>query len=185
MAKQYSEIEPAYADFISRQKIFFVASAAPEGRINLSPKGLDCLRIISPRQVIYLDRTGSGNETAAHLLADGRLTMMFCAFDGPPLILRLYGRGQTLARNSEAYATLLTEKFDGCEPVGARHMIVLDVELVQTSCGYAVPLMSFTDDRESLDRWAMSKGEDGLEAYRAEKNSFSLDGLPTGMSNAK
>ena len=98
MAKKFEQIEPAHHDFILRQKIFFVASAASGGRINLSPKGLDCLRILNPNQIVYLDRTGSGNETAAHMLADGRLTIMFCAFDWPPMILRLYGHGKTLAR---------------------------------------------------------------------------------------
>ena len=181
MAKKFDHIEPAHQDFILRQKVFFVSSSAAKGRINLSPKGHDCLRILNANQVVYLDRTGSGNETAAHMLADGRLTMMFCAFEGPPMILRLYGHGRTLARGSDAYAGLLENAYQGIEPVGARHMILQDIDLVQTSCGFAVPLMDFTAERESLDRWARSKGEEGLVEYRRKKNSVSLDGLPTGI----
>ena len=181
MAKKFEQIEPAHHDFILRQKIFFVASAASGGRINLSPKGLDCLRILNPNQIVYLDRTGSGNETAAHMLADGRLTIMFCAFDGPPMILRLYGHGKTLARGCHEYAALLDSVYQGIEPAGARQMVIQDIDLVQTSCGYAVPLMDYEGDRDGLDRWAQSKGEDGLMAYRKEKNSVSLDGLPTGI----
>jgi hypothetical protein len=181
MAKKFDHIEPAHHDFILRQKIFFVASSASGGRINLSPKGLDCLRILTANQVVYLDRTGSGNETAAHMLADGRLTIMFCAFEGAPLILRLYGHGKTLARGSADYDALLENVYEGIEPAGARHMIVQDIDLVQTSCGFAVPLMDFAGDREGLDRWAVTKGEEGLIAYRREKNSVSLDGLPTGI----
>ena len=127
MAKKFDQMEPAHQDFISRQKIFFVSSGAAKGRINLSPKGHDCLRILNANRIVYLDRTGSGNETAAHMLADGRLTIMFCAFEGPPMILRLYGHGRTLARGSEAYAALLENAYQGIEPPGARHMIVQDI----------------------------------------------------------
>lgn len=184
MAKQFASIEAQHRDFIARQHLFFVASAAEDTRINLSPKGHDCLRVLDPHRVVYLDRTGSGAETAAHLRADGRLTLMFCALEGPPMILRLYGRGRTLHRGGEDYAAILADAFDGCEPPGARQMVLLEVDLVQTSCGFAVPLYAYQGERPSLDRWAESQGEAGLAAYRREKNAVSLDGLPTGLDEA-
>jgi hypothetical protein len=181
MAEQFAQIEPALRDFILRQHVFFVATAAAGGRVNLSPKGLDALRVLGPNRVAYLDLTGSGNETAAHLRADGRLTLMMCAFEGPPRILRLYGRGRVLRRGTEGYARLLAEAFGGEEPLGARQIVLLEVELVQTSCGYGVPLYAYRGERPALARWAESKGEEGLEAYRREYNVRSIDGLPTGL----
>lgn len=181
MAKQYPSIAPAQRQFIESQRVFFTASATADGHINLSPKGLDALRVLDAGTVAYLDLTGSGNETAAHLRADGRLTLMFCAFDGPPMILRLYGRGRALPRGGSAYGALLADAFGGVEPPGARQIIVLAVDLVQTSCGYGVPLLEYRAERPGLIRWAETKGEDGLAAYRQEKNRVSLDGLPTGV----
>ena len=181
MAKQFPSIEPKQRAFIERQHVFFVASAAPGSRVNLSPKGLDALRVLGPNRVVYLDRTGSGNETAAHMLADGRLTIMFCAFEGPPLILRLYGRGRVIRRGGAEYAALLAAEYGGNEPLGARQIVEIAIDLVQTSCGYAVPNYEFIGDRPSLDNWAAAKGPDGLEAYWHEKNERSIDGLPTGM----
>jgi hypothetical protein len=181
MAKQFPRIEATHRDFISRQHLFFTASATPLGRVNLSPKGLHSLRVLGPNQVAYLDLTGSGNETAAHLLADGRLTIMFCAFEGAPLILRLYGRGRTVYRDDPEYKPLLAEAFGGDEPLAARQIVVLDVELVHTSCGFGVPAFDFRGERDSLPRWAQSKGEAGLEAYRRVHNARSMDGLPTGL----
>ncbi len=181
MAKDFPSIEPAHREFILRQHMFFVASAAATGHINLSPKGLDSLRILGNNEIAYLDLTGSGNETAAHLLADGRLTLMFCAFEGTPLILRLYGRGRSLPRSSAKYGAILAAEFGGTEPLGARQMILLDVERVQTSCGYAVPSFTFAGDRAGLTRWAEAKGEKGLEAYRRAHNLTSIDGFPTGL----
>ena len=180
MAKQFPSIEPAHRAFIERQRVFFAASAAPEARVNVSPRGTDALRVLGPNAVAYLDRTGSGNETAAHLRADGRLTLMLCAIEGPPLIVRLYGRGRTLRRGGPEYARLLAEAFGGEEPIGARQIVVLDVELVQTSCGYGVPRFDYKGERESLTRWSEDKGEDGLEAYRREKNARSIDGCRRG-----
>ncbi len=184
MAKEFRSIEPAHRQFILRQHMFFVASAAATGHVNLSPKGLDSLRLVGNNRAAYLDLTGSGNETAAHLLADGRLTLMFCAFEGAPLILRLYGHGRSLRRGSAAYAEILAGEFGGAEPVGARQMILLDVERVQTSCGYGVPLFTFAGDRPSLTRWAEAKGEAGLEAYRRANNLRSIDGFATGLLEA-
>jgi hypothetical protein len=180
MGKQFPQLDAKHREFISRQRIFFAASAAPNARVNVSPRGADAFAVIDERTVAYLDRTGSGNETAAHLKADGRLTIMFCAFDGPPNILRLYGRGEILRRGNSAYASLLESVFDGVEPAGARQIVRLHVDFVQASCGYGTPLFGYRGERPSLDNWARSKGEEGLEAYRREKNVVSNDGLPTG-----
>ena len=181
MAQKHPSISPAHRAFIEKQHIFFTASAAAEGPVNLSPKGLGGFRVLDANTVAYLDLTGSGNETAAHMLADGRLTIMFCAFQGPPLILRLYGQGRVVGRADPEYRTLLDGPFGGDEPVGARHIVVLSVDLVQTSCGYAVPSYTYKAERPSLVRWAEDKGEEGLRAYRAQKNMVSLGGLPTGL----
>jgi hypothetical protein len=182
MAKQFDRIGAQHADFIARQHIFFTASATADSRINLSPKGLDALRVLDEHSVCWLDLTGSGAETAAHMRHDGRLTVMVCAFQGPPLILRLYGRGTILPRGEEAYGQILASAFEGKELVGARQIVRLDVDLVQTSCGFGVPRYDYQGERDSLIRWAEAKGEDGLADYRAEKNAVSLDGLPTGVT---
>jgi hypothetical protein len=181
MGKQFAQIEPSHVEFIESQRIFFNASASAEGRVNVSPRDVAALRILDSHTVIYIDRTGSGNETAAHMLADGRLTLMFCAFDGPPMILRLYGRGRILPRGGEEYASLLALQFEGVEVPGARQMVRLDVDSVQTSCGMNVPLFDYVADREQLTRWSVAKGETELETYRRQKNAVSIDGLPTGM----
>jgi len=178
MAKFYPSIEPKLRDFIERQHVFFTATAAEGTRVNLSPKGLDALRILDPNRVAYLDLTGSGNETAAHLRVDGRLTIMMCAFEGPPNILRLYGRGHVAPRGSEEYETILGEAFGGREPIGARQIIVLDVETAQTSCGFGVPVYDYEGERPSLENWAVQKGD--LADYRRRHNMVSIDGLPTG-----
>ena len=123
----------------------------------------------------------AATKTAAHVLADGRMTIMFCALDGPPLILRLYGRGTAVVRGSRDYADLLSGHFGGDEPLGARQMMRLDFDLVKTSCGYGVPLMEYRGERDTMDRWAEAKGPDGVEAYWAAKNLVSIDGLPTGF----
>src|SRR3954452_24638208 len=159
MAKQFPHITDAHRDFIARQHVFFTASAAEGARVNLSPKPADAFRVLGDNAVAYLDRTGSGNETAAHLLADGRLTIMFCSFEGPPSILRLYGRGEVLHRGTPDYLALLRVRYDGQEPPGARQIVRLAVEVVQTSCGYGVPLFDFKERRPTLHRWAQSKGE--------------------------
>jgi hypothetical protein len=181
VAKQFSSIEPSHREFILKQRIFFNASAAPSGHVNLSPRDVASLRVLGTDTVVYLDRTGSGNETAAHLLADGRLTLMFCAFEGPPLILRLYGRGRVIRRHTTEYAAILASEFAGVEPLGARQMIMLHVDRVQTSCGYGVPFFEYVGERNTLDRWAAAKGEAGLEEYRRLKNVHSIDGFDTGL----
>jgi len=181
MGKVHEHITAELADFIAAQPLFFVASAplSPEGHVNLSPKGLDCLRVLGPDRVAYLDLTGSGNETAAHLAENGRVTLMFCAFDGRPQILRLYGRG-TVALPGSALWDELRPLFP--DHPGARHLIVAEVERVQTSCGFAVPLMEFSGQRDTLLKWAEKQGEDGLTEYRREKNVASIDGLPAPLA---
>lgn len=181
MAKQLPALTPVLRQFIERQKIFFVASTAPGARVNLSPKGNECLAVLSDNAVAYLDRTGSGNETAAHMLADGRLTFMFCAFEGPPVILRLYGRGTILRRDSLEFREFVDGHFGGRSVPGCRQAVRLDFDLVQTSCGYAVPLMDYLEDRTILDDWASSQTEAELEAYWRLKNERSIDGLPTAL----
>lgn len=181
MAKDHPALTQHQRDFIARQHMFFTASAAAGTRINISPRSTDLFRVLGDNAACYLDRTGSGNETAAHLLADGRLTIMFCAVEGPPLILRLYGRGRTIARGSDEYAELLASQFGAEEPLGARQIIRIDFDLVKTSCGYGVPLMEYQAERDTMDRWAEAKGPEGLAAYQREKNVTSIDGLPTGF----
>lgn len=182
MASFFQHIEPAHAAFIARQHIFFTGSAAATGRVNVSPRGADAFRVLDPNTVAYLDETGSGNETAAHLRASGRLTIMFCGFENVPKILRLYGRGRSLPRGTPDYVALLDTAYANQEPPGARQIIVLDIDLVQTSCGYGVPLFDYKEDRPTLRRWAESKGEEGLAAYRRQKNVRSLDGFDTGVA---
>ncbi|GJD96703.1 pyridoxamine 5'-phosphate oxidase family protein [Methylobacterium iners] len=181
MGKQFDRIDENHRAFIARQRIFFTASATADARVNVSPRSTEAFRILGPNACAYLDRTGSGNETAAHLLADGRLTVMFCAFEGAPRILRLYGRAQMLPRGSAPYDALLAEAFGGTAPRGARQILRLAVDLVQTSCGYGVPLFDYVGERDGLERWAETKTDAELEAYQRQKNSRSLDGLPTGL----
>jgi hypothetical protein len=182
MGKQFPSMTPAHRDFIARQRIFFAASATATSRVNVSPRPTDVLRVLDERTVAFLDLTGSGSETAAHLRADGRITLMFCALDEPPNILRLYGRGVSLPRGSGNYAALLASAFDNKELMGARQIVHIDVDLVQTSCGYGVPLFEYVGERDTLQRWAERKGDAGLEEYRRLKNARSLDGLPTGLA---
>jgi hypothetical protein len=182
MAKQFASMTPAHRDFIARQRIFFAASATATSRVNVSPRPTDGLRVLDEHTVAYLDLTGSGSETAAHLRADGRITLMFCAFDEAPSILRLYGRGTSLPRNAGDYAALVASVFGNKEPVGARQIVRIDIDLVQTSCGYGVPLFDYAGERSTLRRWAEQKGDAGLEEYRRHKNARSLDGLPTGLA---
>ncbi|WP_316224602.1 MULTISPECIES: pyridoxamine 5'-phosphate oxidase family protein [unclassified Bradyrhizobium] len=181
MGKQFAKIEPEHRSFIARQKIFFVASAPPKGRINVSPKGLSSLRVLADNEVAYLDCTGSGSETRAHLAAseDKRLTIMFCAFEGLPVILRLYGQGRSLMRGTPDYAALLPQ-FE--EMPGARQIVRLAVDLVQTSCGMGVPLFDYKEERGSLIRYWTAQGLDNLRKYWGLKNTKSIDGLPTGFS---
>jgi hypothetical protein len=178
MARTYDAITDELRAFIEAQQIFFVASApiGADGHVNLSPKGLEALRVLGPHRVAYLDLTGSGNETSAHLAENGRITLLFCAFGGPPNILRLYGRGE-VALPGSPLSDELRPRF-GDSP-GARQIIVATIARVQTSCGFGVPRYDYVGQRDTLARWADAKGEEGLAAYRAEKNARSIDGLVT------
>lgn len=178
MAKFYKTLDDNLKEFIREQKIFFTASAARDGRINLSPKGMDTFRCLDESTIAYLDLTGSGNETAAHLLENGRLTIMFCSFTDKPLILRLYGTGEIVRPNSEKWNDLHRNFIP---LAGERQIVVLHVESLQTSCGFGVPVYELKTEREKLVEWAESKGESGLEKYRANKNKVSIDNLPTGI----
>lgn len=178
MAKFYDALTPELVELIARQKIFFVASAPNAGRVNVSPKGLDSLRVLDPKTVAYLDLTGSSAETAAHIHENGRLTLMFCTFEGEPLILRLYGQGELVRPESPAWAELRARFSD---IPGARQMVLLHIDSVQTSCGFGVPLFDYVGERSLLVNWAEKKGTDGLREYQQQKNRLSIDGLPTGL----
>ncbi|MES9970450.1 MAG: pyridoxamine 5'-phosphate oxidase family protein [Candidatus Thiodiazotropha sp.] len=179
MGKQYDHISDTHIDFIIRQQLFFVATGGREGRINLSPKGLDSLRIINSQQLVWLNLTGSGNETATHLLEDGRMTLLFCAFEGDPKILRLYGKATSHHEGSEVW-----EAHIGRFPLlpGARQIILMDVELVASSCGFGVPLFSYQGQRDLLIEWADKKGEKGVREFQEKRNKVSLDGKPTDLA---
>jgi hypothetical protein len=177
--KVYAKITPKLSEFISRQHLFFVASAplAADGHVNLSPKGLDSFCILSPLRVAYLDWVGSGNETSAHLHENGRITFMFCAFAGPPNILRLYGRGHTVLPGHAEWAEL-SQKFPLRDFTGVRQIIMADITRVQTSCGFGVPRYEYQGERDQLPRWVDTQGgREGIEAYIQENNRTSMDGL--------
>lgn len=176
MATQYQEISDKIKDFIQQQKIFFVASATADSRINLSPKGMDSLKVISENRVAWLNVTGSGNETAAHVQQSPRMTIMFTAFEGSPMILRLYGNARVIHKNDSQW----DELYSLFDPIpGARQIFDLDVDLVQTSCGMAVPFFDYVEDRELLREWATKKGDDAVKQYWADKNQLSIDGIET------
>ncbi len=178
MAEFFDQLSDKLIAFINEQPMFFVATAAAEGRINLSPKGMDTFRVINPTRCAYLDLTGSGNETAAHLKADGRITFMFNSFGGTPLILRLYGTGAVARPGTEAFDEHIS-RFPTLP--GARQLIFMDIASVQTSCGFAVPEMSLVSERDTLARWADSKGPEGIADYQRDRNLKSIDGFETGL----
>ena len=181
MGKFSDSIRPQDIKFIARQKMFFTATAplSGEGHINLSPKGMDSFRVIAPDKVAYMDLNGSGNETSAHILENGRITFMFCAYDGPPNILRLYGNGYTVLPGSKEWDEL-APLFD--LHMDTRQIIVATIFKVQNSCGYSVPLYSYDGERDHAQKWATKKGHEGLAQYQQEKNRVSLDGLPTAIA---
>jgi len=177
LGKVYDEINEAVRQFIAAQKMYFVASAplGADGHVNLSPKGLDTFRVLSPTRVGYADYTGSGVETIAHLRENGRMTIMFCAFEGRPNILRLYGRGRAIEPSDAEFAGLV-DQFRPAAPL--RAIVVMDVTRIMDSCGFGVPLYEFKGERDQLTEWAIKKNEDGLREYQQLKNARSLDGLP-------
>ncbi len=177
MAKQFDRIEDAHQSFIQEQPMFFSGTAAPEGRVNVSPKGMDSLRVVGPNRILWLNYTGSGNETAGHLRLSNRMTLMWCSFGKRPLIMRAYGTAKTLHSRDDGWGDALS-LFD--EPYTARQIYDMHVEMVQTSCGYAVPEMELTAERDILLP-AMAAKSGTVEDYWAEKNTTTIDGQPTGI----
>ena len=182
MAKTYEAITEHLQQFILAQHVFFVATAPLDGNghVNVSPKGLDTFSVLSPNRVAYLDMTGSGNETSAHLLENGRITFMFCAFDGTPSVLRLYGQGWTVVPGQPEWGELTTHFV--LYP-GVRQIIVADITRVQTACGSGVPLYDYVGERDQMLRWAEAEGVDKLSEYQREWNGRSIDGLPTALAS--
>lgn len=177
MGKVFETIGDELRAWVEKQPMFFVATAprADDGLVNCSPRGLDSLRVLGEREIAWLDLTGSGAETIAHLKENGRIVVMLCAFEGPPRIVRFHGRGEVLELGSRGYEAL-AGRFP--EQPGARAVIRVDVTRIGDSCGYAVPRMDLVEPRDVLQRWAEKRGSEGLEAYRRERNAVSLDGLP-------
>ena len=180
VAKFFDSILEQHKVFIEKQKMFFVGSAplSAHGHVNLSPKGIDCFRVLTSSKVAYMDIIGSGNETSAHLLENGRITLMFCAYEGPPNIIRLYGTGRTVLPGDAEWPEL-ADRFK--LQLSTRQIMVTDIHKVQTSCGFSVPLYQYMGERDHAEKWAVNKGVDGLETYKAEKNRVSMDGLPTAL----
>lgn len=181
MADFYDELTDKLIKFIEEQPMFFTATAAADGRINLSPKGLDTLRVLDTKTVGYVDYVGSGNETAAHIARDGRMTMMFNSFTRNALILRLYGRGRIVRPEMPEWAATAAN-FPLSE--GTRQIVLLDIENLQTSCGWGVPEMTLTQQRDTMDNWAGKKGEEGLLAYQDANNRVSIDGFDAMLPEA-
>ena len=178
MGRKLDELNPTLIDFIENQKLFFVATAMEEGSVNLSPKGLDSFRILDNNSVVWLNLTGSGNETAAHLNQTSRITVMFCAFEGEPMILRLYGTAQAHYTDT----TFWKEHINLFPNIpGGRQLIAMKIDFVQISCGMGVPIMEYKNQRQGLLNWAEKQGDDGLKKYWKQKNTTSLDGYPTNI----
>lgn len=178
MAKFYEVLTSRLERFITAQKLFFVATAPTEGRINVSPKGMDTFRILNKNQVAWLSVTGSGNETSAHLLENGRITIMFCAFEGAPNILRIYGKAKEILPQHDDWNTYV-DLFP--QLPGTRQLFIVDINTIQTSCGMSIPFYDYKGERDQLNQWAIGKGEDGIEQYWEDRNTKSIDGLPTGF----
>ena len=173
---KFPRIDDGFRDFIESQKVFFVATAAPSGRVNLAPKGMDTLRVVGSNRIVWLNLTGSENETAAHLIESSRMTLMWCSFEARALILRAYGNAKVFhprAREWDALITLFPPQ------LGARQILDLDVDLVMTSCGFGVPLFDYVGQRETLRRWGESKGQQGIFEFWTARNQLSIDERPT------
>lgn len=180
MAKQFEALNDDHRGFIAEQHLFFCGTAADEGRVNISPKGMDSLRVLGPNHIIWRNLTGSGNETAAHLARINRMTLMWCGFGKRPLILRTYGSARTLHPRDADFATL-NSRFP--ESVAARQIYEMTVDMVQTSCGWAIPYYDMTAPRDTLAEWAEAKGREGIETHWRTKNAQSIDGLPTHIAD--
>lgn len=172
MAQRYSEISDKLQAFMEKQKIFFVGTASEQGRVNVSPKEMDSLRILDKNRIVWLNVTGSGNETSAHIQELPRMTIMFAAFEDNPIILRIYGKAKEITKNNHEWDKL----YSFFPPLpGARQIFDLSVDLVQTSCGMSVPFFDYVEERELLNDWAIKKGDEGIKEYWKEKNTKSLD----------
>jgi len=176
MGKQFSELSVQHINFISKQKIYFVGTAAETGNVNISPKGGDSLRVINSKEIAWLNLTGSGNESASHVLQNPRMTVMFCAFEGKPVILRAYGSAKVLHQQDKEWDEY-SSHFPGS--VATRQIFVLDINLVQSSCGMSVPYFSYDEDRDDLAKWSEKQGTEGIKKYWAKKNRKSIDGFET------
>ena len=176
MSKFYTKITSRLQKFIEAQKIFFIATAPNSGRINLSPKGMDSFRVINENRVLWLNVTGSGNETAAHLNENKRITIMFCSFEKVPNILRLYGKGTEIKLNHKNWNDLVSQ-FP--EIPGTRQIFDITIESAQTSCGMSIPFFDYKGERNDLNDWATEQGKEGIQNYWKNKNQTSIDGLPT------
>ncbi|MGH9086906.1 MAG: pyridoxamine 5'-phosphate oxidase family protein [Acidimicrobiales bacterium] len=180
MARTYDAIDGRLADFVLGQSVFFVATApsGDGGHVNCSPKGNDgTLALLGPRTLAYLDGTGSGVETIAHLRDNGRIVLMWCAFAGPPRVVRVHGQGEAVVDGDPRFVALC-DRFAGGVPLGTRAVVVVEAERISDACGYGVPLMDFVAHRDAMDTWARQKGPDGLAEYQSQRNATSLDGLP-------
>lgn len=178
MSTLFDALQETHQAFVAEQPIFFVATAAPGARINLSPKGQDSLRVLAPDRLIWLNLTGSGNETAGHLKQDERMTVMWCSFGVRPLILRAYGLARAVHRNDADWSELAGQFPDD---YAARQIYDMSVSSVQTSCGYAVPRMDLVQHRDTLAKWSDDRGPDGVRKYWRDKNATTIDGIPTGI----
>lgn len=178
MATQFDGLTDAHRRFVEAQHIFFVATAAEDGRVNLSPKGMDSLRVTGPNSLTWRNLSGSGNETAGHLMRVNRITLMWCGFEKTPMILRVYGSARTLHPRDPGFDRM-NAAF--APSPGARQIYDVDISMVQSSCGYAVPQFDFVQERDVLKDWAEKKGEDGIQTYWETQNQTTIDGLPTGI----
>ena len=176
MGQKYSELSQKHIEFIAKQRIYFVGTATADSRVNISPKGMDSLRVLDTKTIAWLNVTGSGNETAAHVQTHPRMTILFAAFEGNPMIMRLYGNATAVHHNDSTWKHLHAL----FPPIpGARQIFKLSIELVQTSCGMSVPFFSYVAERNQLNDWATKKGEEGIKDYWRQKNQVSVDGIPT------
>lgn len=176
MAKQFEQLSPAHHSFIQEQHMFFVATAAPDGRVNISPKGMDSLRILGDNRILWLNLTGSGNETAGHLLEANRMTMMWCSFTTRPQILRCYGSARTTQEGDADWAEMLSQ-FPAHR--SARQIYDMSIDMVQTSCGYAIPFMDYVGERDTMQKWVDGKSDAELRDYWRTRNTETIDGKPT------
>ncbi|HIP29235.1 MAG TPA: pyridoxamine 5'-phosphate oxidase family protein [Sulfurospirillum arcachonense] len=178
MAVKFKSINKAHKEFIEKQKMFVIGSAGAEGFINISPKGMDSFKIVDENTVVWMNHTGSGNETSAHVQENGRMTIMFNSFDKAPMILKLYGSA-TVVHDADEHWEEMSTYFP--EYVGARQFFEMKVELVLTSCGFGVPQYKYIGERNTLKKWAEKKGRKGMKSYWSEKNVETLDGMPTNV----